>query len=378
MTGFLPPELPRVSEAFGRRIYWMSEVMGANWQPLPDARLAADIVRWPGYEGRSARPTRSGAAYLCPHFMRSSADMASEVVRPRIAALSLYEQLEVVLSKAGWRLEPSDKGQYADAAAKLFGGDEELRVALSAASWWQWLTALRTDAAPDGSRRGWRLADRRTYYALGELETVRAEVGLDADVPELLQRRVLIRGFVFRCPICRLKGWYGADELAERLRCARCREPFRLTDRGWQPDTEPQWRYRLHELLWQLLEANGDVPLRALQNTLRLGKGQPAAAIHEHDLWAPGAASPIELDICAQAGADLWIGEAKVASKLGTEAEARSKLGGLRTAAKLLRPHGILLVTASEGWTEKTQEIALDVLGNLPCELRFASCPRPA
>ena len=84
------------------------------------------------------------------------------------------------------------------------------------------------------------------------------------------------------------------------------------------------------------------------------------------------------LDICAQHGSELWIGEAKVANSLGREPQARAKLDGLRRAANLLRPHGILLVTASEGWTDRTKEIARDVLAGTPNELRFARCPRPA
>ena len=134
-TGFLPPELPGDREAPGQRIYWMAELLGENWQPLPDARLSAQIVHWPSYNSASARPTRSGAAYLCPHFVRMSDDMASEVVRPRIAVLGLREQLSTILAESGWRLEPSDKGTDAAGAAKLLGGDDELRAALSAPGW---------------------------------------------------------------------------------------------------------------------------------------------------------------------------------------------------------------------------------------------------
>ena len=379
-TGYLPPELPEVGEALGQRIYWMSELLGDNWQPLPDARLATHVVRQPGYDSASARPTRSGAAYLCPNFVRMSEDMASEVVRPRIAVVDLHDQVAAILGQSGWRLEPSDKGQYADGASRLFGGDRELRAALASPPWWRTLTGLQSDTGPDLQPRGWKLADQRTYYQLAELQAIRAETGLGDDVPELLQRRILMRGLVFRCPLCRFKAWYGADELADRLRCARCREPFALTDRGWQPDAEPQWRYRMHELLWQLLLHNGDVPLRALRETLQIGMpdaSEPTAALHEHDLWEPGADTPIELDICAQRGPDLWIGEAKIANTLGREPQARSKLEGLRRAAEMLRPHGILFVTASAGWTDRTEEIAGEALAELPIEMRFASCPRP-
>jgi hypothetical protein len=379
-TGFLPPDLPDVGEAFGQRIYWMSEILGENWQPLPDARLATSVIQWPAYDSASARTTHSGAAYLCPHFIRMSDDMESEVVRPKIAVLGLREQLQKILAEHHWRLEPSDKGQYAEGAARLFGGDDELRSALSAPSWWKTLRALTTDAAPN-EQRGWKLPDRRTYYELAEVEAIRGETGLETSVLELLTRRILLRGFVFRCPVCRLKGWYGADELADRLRCARCREPFALTDHGWQPATEPQWRYRLNELLWQLLTHNGDIPLRALRQVLGIGTPEmhePAASLHEHDLWEPDNESPVELDICAQRGAELWIGEAKTASSLGQGQDARRKLEGIRRAAEVMRPHGILFVTASDAWTDRTQEVASAVLGELPSELRFASCPRPA
>jgi hypothetical protein len=309
-----------------------------------------------------------------------SEDMASEVVRPRIAVLDLRDQLAALLAERGWRLEPSDKGQYAEGAAQLFGGDEQVRTALSAPSWWGALTALRGQITPEATSRGWKLADQRMYYELAELQAIRAETALDVDVSELLERRILMRGLVFRCPLCRLKSWYGADELAERLRCARCRTSFALTDRGWQPEAEPQWRYRLNELLWQLLTHNGDVPLRALRDTLGIGTpdvSQPTASLHEHDLWEPDGETPIELDICAQRGPELWIGEAKVANRLGPEQSARAKLEGLRKAAELLRPHGILLVTASDGWTDRTVRIAREVLGKLPSQLRFARSPRP-
>jgi hypothetical protein len=379
-TGFLPPELPEVGEAPGQRIYWMSELLGDNWQPLPDARLAASLVRLPSYDSSSARPTRSGVAYLSPHFIRMSDDMAAESVRPRIAVLGLREQLAAILTEIGWRLEPSDKGQYAAGAANLFGGDDGLREALSSSDWWGALSSLRSDTTLDQERRGWKLADQRTYYELAELEAIRAETRLDPDVPELLESRIILRGLVFRCPLCRLKAWYGADELADRLRCARCREPFALTDRGWQPETEPQWRYRLNEMLWQLLSHNGDVPMRALRESLGIGKDEvrvPTTSLHEQDLWDPDRDSPIELDICAQRGPELWIGEAKIANNLGSEREARAKLEGLRSAAQILRPHGILFVTASEGWSARTIEIARGMLGELPTELRFERCIRP-
>jgi hypothetical protein len=219
------------------------------------------------------------------------------------------------------------------------------------------------------------------YLRLDEVEAVRAESGTEPPLADLLERGVLLRGLVFRCPLCAQKGWYGADELAERLRCSRCRRPFALTEPGWQPLEEPQWRYRLAEALWQLLEHNGDLPLRALRIVLGLGRGElagPSAILHEQELWPLGAERPIELDICAQRGSQLWIGEAKTAPNLGTAAAAKHKLKGLRRAADVLRPHGIVLVTGAAEWTADTVTRAREALGGLPCELPLESCPPPA
>lgn len=380
-TGFLPPQLPAVGEAQGKRIYWMSEILGDSWQPVADARLSSAVVRMPGYDSAHARTTRSGVAYLCPHFLRMSADMESEVVRPRIAPLTLSEQLAIIASESKSRLEPSDKGLYADGAAKLMGGAAALQEALCDPAWWRTLTALHSAYTPEDDQRGWRLGDRRIYYSIAELEDLLSETGLEHDVGELVSRKVLLRGLVYRCALCRMKAWYGADELADRLRCARCRESFALADGGWQPAREPQWRYRLNEMIWQLLQHNGDVPLRALRDALGFGKKGtrvPTSALYEHDLWTSGAARPIELDICAQLGPDLWIGEAKTGRNFGKKAASETKLAGLRQATEILRPHGVLFVTShAEGWSQHAQQAARRSLRGVPSRVRFVTCPRP-
>jgi hypothetical protein len=379
-TGYLPPRLPAVRARSGGGLYWMSEVAGVNWQPLPDARLAAAVVHAPGYGTAQARPTRDGVAYLCPHFIRrGDEDLEAATIRPRIATLGLREQLATIAADDGWTLAPSDKGLYAEACAATLGGDGGLLDAVTDPGWAAVLSGLRHAGAPDGSPRGWDLKDGRVYFTIQEVEAVRAEASAMApEVGELLRRGVLLRGLVFRCPLCALKGWYGADELAERLRCSRCRRPFTLTEPGWQPEPEPQWRYRLAEVFWQMLQHNGDLPLRALRNVLGIGgdwQSGPTAFLHEHDLWAPTAERPIELDICAQRGPELWIGEAKIAGSLGAGAQATAKLDGLRRSAELLRPHGVVLVTAKPAWSQDTERKAHDALGKLGCEILLASSP---
>lgn len=375
LTGYLPPQLPGVRAHGDRGLSWMSELVTVNWQPLPDARLAEQVVRAPTYGGAVVRTTREGAAYLCPHFVRfRGEDLAASTVRPRIATPRLHEQLSAIAQQQGWSITPSDKGLYAQASAALLGGDRPLLDALADTRWTGWFAQMR-----EGDGHGWKLKDDRVYLSAEELSASLAAHEVPASAEQLLERGVLLRGLVFRCPRCQLKAWYGADELAERLRCARCRRPFTLTEPGWQPTVEPQWRYRLAEVLWQLLQHNGDLPLRALRTVLRLGTqdGPTEDWLNEHDLWAPGAERPLELDICAQRGAELWIGEAKIADTLGTRQAEVAKLSSLRTAAELLRPHGILLVTAQPEWNVRTAQSARQALGDVPVQLLLASSPPP-
>lgn len=382
-TGYLLPQVPDVQPRPGAGLYWMAEVMGDNWQPLPDPRIVTSIVEAPNYNERQARLTRNGVAYISPHFIRLGGDdPAHSAVRPRLKLLDLGEQLQGVLDHDGWRIEPSDKGRYSDASARLLGGQAELLEAMSNGSWISFFEATRSPQAPDGSSRGWDLKDQRVYMPFAELQAAIGEAVLPLTVNELLAKGVVLRGLVFGCPICKAKGWYGADELAGQLRCSRCREPFSLTQPGWQPPEEPQWRYRLAEVIWQLMEHNGDLPIRAVHSllgiTLRQERGY-TAVLAEQDLWPPDEDRPIELDICAQTGPELWIGEAKIASTMGNASAERGKLKALGRAAEVLRPHGILLATGeADGWSERTSRVALEILGAGPWMLVLASAPRPS
>jgi len=97
-----------------------------------------------------------------------------------------------------------------------------------------------------------------------------------------------------------------------------------------------RWRRRGRSQRRQCVRSTPRV-CRALRSVLDAGgdgRARPTALLHELDLWPPGAARPIELDVCAQRGAELWIGEAKKAPTLGSPNEARSKLAGLRRAAR--------------------------------------------
>ena len=115
-----------------------------------------------------------------------------------------------------------------------------------------------------------------------------------------------------------------------------------------------RWFYRLAEVAWQFLDANGDLPIRGIFQEL-WDTDAVMDATPELDLWEPGATTPIEIDICVQRGPELWIGEAKVSDKLGTAAEENAKLSKLASAASMLGAHGVLFVTAADDFRATTK-----------------------
>ncbi len=375
LTGYLPPRPPTVP-IDPNSLYWISEVMGQGWQPLVDSRLATVIVNAPAYSSTAARITQSGVAYLCPHYIRMGpADLEADTIRPRLRVLTLGDSVRKVAEREGWSVSPSDKGLFARRCEDLLGGADALLDLSSDLVCLELLNELRSPATASA---GLRLNDGRIYFPLADVESAIASAGAGTSAIELVESGVLRRGLLFKCDLCRQTSFYEQDELADRLRCARCRQPFGISAPGWLGTDEPQWHYRVAEVLFQFLENNGDLGLRATQTFLRPRRESQLAFeyLHEIDLVDGGDPKPIELDICVQVGGDLWIGEAKTGPNLGNKRERIAKLRGLRRAAEVLRPRGLVFVTASDSWTDHTRGEIARSFESMPLEVKMISSPR--
>ncbi|MFA9272102.1 MAG: hypothetical protein ACEQSX_15370, partial [Baekduiaceae bacterium] len=375
-SGYLPARIPDVPLP-NQDLYWMAEVILPSWQPLPDQRLVQHVLEAPAYSSHAARISREGVAYIAPHILRlGGADLESETIRPRLRPLSLRQAVEALAGQAGLQTRPSDKGLYAHLAAELLGGSEALLERVCDASWDR---LVRTLMCPGGDTAiGLHLNDERIYFTMPELASLHAKHQLAQPVAGLLQADIVTRGLLYKCATCRLAAFYTDEEIGDRLRCARCRARFGIRDHGWMPADEPRWHYRLAEVIWQLYEHNGDVPLRAIAEHLRPADDRVSFEyVHEIELW-DGEDRLAELDICARRGPDLWIGEAKIAPRLGTKAEAAAKLRGLRRAAEVLQPRGLIFATAAPEWTPGAARQIGEAFQRTAHEVKLVSSPAPA
>ncbi len=348
-SGHLPTPVPTTRTEREHETRWMTDVRVDGWQPVLNPQLGPFVLEASAYGTPVARATREGASYFCPHFMWFGGDLEGQTVRPRLHRRDLFDQVQYVLDRQQWRCEPSDKGIYARQSAKLFGGLPDLAAALNDSAWNRLFNAFR------GGERGLALKDQRTYLPLSHLLGALSGEWAEQDVQTAVGRGIIGRGLIHKCPVCRWASWYEQAEIGGDLRCARCRERADLGDPNWLGSGEPRWFYRLAEVLWQFLDSNGDVPIRGIFQEL-WDPDRVMAATPELDLWPPEAERPIEIDICVQRGPELWIGEAKVADRLGTAKEENAKLAKLSEAATVLGAHGVLFLTAATDFRDATKD----------------------
>lgn len=363
MSPGLPTPLPQnVDAESANEIRWMTDVDAEGWSAIRHPGLSRHVLSQP-ITAEVTRCGRENVSYFCPGPMTwTSRSLETQTVRPKLAPLTFFQQVEAVLSDASWTAEPSDKGIYLQQSAALFGGTAGLIEALSD----ERARLLTAFLAKGKDAPGWRLNDQRRYLVLPELR----RLGVDEDqtdelVMELEGNGALIRGLVLKCARCRGARFYRLEELGQTFRCTRCWLEQPLTSTSWMVGPEPPWRYALAEVVYHLLEHNGDLPLLSAHDFMlnRAMPGRSGEAIQFTGELAivDAEGTDWELDIVITDGTDLWVGEATTKTRLeGTKAKELRRLGRLHAAAEQLSARGVLLIT-SEQWEAATVERACSV-----------------
>ena len=353
-TPALPTPIPRNVEAeTPDQMTWMTDVSVEDWVSLRHSGLAAAVLDHPFPD--MVRCGRDGVAYLGPGAMAFRAiALETQAVRPKLSPLSLLEQVQAVLSAAGWRAELSDKGIYAQQSLDIFGGLGGLLTALGEDRA-RLLTVFTVD---DADAPGWKLSDSRRYLTFEELDAVTR--GPDSVIVELEAAGALNRGLVLACSRCRAKSFYFLTDVGDAFTCTRCKLNQPLTQASWMVGNEPPWRYGLAEVLFQFLRHDGDLPLLAAERLRQdisagrtLGDQRMAPFASEVDVFSPDGARS-ELDIVIADGHELWVGEATGAPRLETtNASELLRLERLRAVADVLSARGVLLVNGGS-WNRGT------------------------
>ncbi len=355
MTPELPTPIPNIAPGAGPAdLHWITEVRCEGWAPMRNGGLATELLEQHLYDTEYLRTTRDGVAYYCPNYVwAGTPSLETVVARPKLRPWPLLEQIREIAYGDGWKVEPSDKGIYASESAALFGGFRELDEALRDGPTRTILDAYLRPAKDDLGL--FLKSDRRRYLDIVELREL-AKTAPDAGqlIGSLLDNGVLVRGYPLKCAKCRQVSWYPLDDVGTTFRCARCRLVQDVGQAGFLTGIEPVLRYRLSEVLYQMLEHDGDLPLRA---ALRLTEGSLRPPDYCFELeFVSQTGRKAEHDIVLSDGYRLWIGEATSSDRLEkSAAKQQQRLVELKEHAEMLGAYGVVLATTAPAFWHKVR-----------------------
>lgn len=268
-----------------------------------DAHVLADgeEERWVTW----IRSSRAGVSYQSQRydFVLAGATSYGRLAAPKLRVLGLKPWVEAMAQQSGYSLRTSDPGRRTDILAQLWGGREAMAGAIASPL----REALQAFTPPKQDKGSYldggavRLTSDRGVLSFDGLvaswPTGTPEAEVRAVVDDLLERRILRRGLIMRCPACSQLDFFVLDQLAQRLSCALCGAGIAFVQENWKlPVSEPQWFYDAHPAARLLLPTNSDLPLilghhlgRSARRAFHVGElelVQAGKAVAETDLIA--------------------------------------------------------------------------------------------
>ncbi|MEU9388925.1 hypothetical protein AB0D86_02855 [Streptomyces sp. NPDC048324] len=318
--------------------YWVTSLQIEGYQPpsLPD--LGPKIANLHNSTTES-RVANDGIAYHSPNSMIFSNDIDAVIVRPKIEIPTVMELFAEYFNPAGIKVGYSDKGNYFLDALHRFGGLEETGAFIKAAATRNILDKFMSKKVAEGGDIIYLDNDKRAYLNLGTISrSVGGEVAAARLVDELVGKRILQRGYIFQCELCRLVSWYGIDSLSVEFTCNRCSTRQQFTQAHWRQPAVPHWYYRLAETVYQFYLHNSHLTVQVLYKL----KQQSKMAFHyapEIDLINfSGPGKNREMDVAAILDGGIVFGECKTETLKVSDLEKFEALNrkGLKKPARVI------------------------------------------
>jgi hypothetical protein len=347
--------VPTAVEQLGEDMAWCIDVAVPGHQlPARTAIPSAALLQHPAgsLPDSVVRAGRHGLSFSSKNlgFVPGGASPEVRLAQPLLRLPSAEQIFAALAAKQDATVERSEAGRRAATATELWGSPTAIAADL-AGNTRRLLDAFLPPPGAQGDygdgyeiRGDGYLTLRHVVRVLGVDEYEAGEV-----LDRLLAIKVLRRGFLLYCERCLTQAFYpigvvGGDGFA----CLLCGYPSRLARGRWnKSEPEPGWNYALDQVVQDLLQKHGDIPLLA---AARLARGTHSL------LWAPELlvqrnGKTKELDLCLILDGEIVIGEAKFKGRLetgdrGTAKEAKR----LVQAAHLLSADKIVLATANAAW----------------------------
>ncbi len=353
------PQPAHVETENPAELRWLTEIRSPDWAAIRHPAVTPAVLGSPETDSERSRAGRDGVVYFSTRaFIHLKASLKSVVVHPELRAVPLLGQLRSVLEPQGWTIELSDKGVYARESARLMGGFSALCEALRDPAFRNLTETFRSPAGTAAPGRYLR-SDSRRYLRWGDLGSAMGLANPNERIDRLLEQGVLSRGLILKCGVCRAQEWHRLGQVSEIFYCDRCSSEQLLQREAWGPGPEPDMSYRLAEVVYQLLEHNGELPLLAVYD--RFPKPELPLTQAFELTFVKGDIEQ-ELDIACAFGSRLVIGEATVDGHLDAK-----RFEFLRRLADATGAREVLLATSKARWSDGTETRASAAFpGNWP------------
>jgi len=302
-------------------------------------------------------------AYACPgSFLIIGDDINANLQNPEIRLFDTFTAVSSIAAANGYACQLSDKGIYQRDSFGKFGGffnaaNLLIKDKSSRAVFGKFLDhAKREQGTYD---EGCVLhAEKRTYLDLAATAKL---MGGDQNaavvlLDKLIAAKVMYRGFILGCAVCKHVAWYSLADLTDEFGCTRCGREQTISRQHWREPAAPQIFYKLDEIVYQFLKSDGDVVALGLDYMARNSKHpfnySPEIEFRKSDSTLMG-----EIDFCAVYDGLLTIGEAKKKGELASsKGESRKIIDKYARLADMLNARRVLFCTTSPEWKSSTVE----------------------
>ncbi len=352
-----PPRPEELKQNFIPRVDYVAYEVSVDGMWLPQSEAMAWHLGWPDFHSRDNASKRGNL-----RFVRQFNKEFSESDLLDLRTPDGWTLLRSVFEERGYDIAPTPKSRIALGQLALLGGVENLKVVASS----KVHALLKELSMGRGEDRAF-VSDRRTE----SLSRFDSEWGRDAGrdlLRWLIERRLLFRGAVIKCPRCELSRWYEVDRIGETWRCDGCKEDMPIP---LHPQSTP-WRYKINELYAHGHDQGSLTPLLTLYamhaawgtSSIYGGLGfYPGVEVRAKE----GVDVPFahkEIDLVAMRGSNLILAECKESTEHLSEPGEASLFAGQLGDLVVLADHlgaSQLLVASSSMFPEHKDPLLADV-----------------
>ena len=353
--GFIPTPKPKNFKTVDPSAHrWITEVTVEGYTP-PSLHFLGERIILTGISSYMTRISKYGLSYVSPNWAYFGGDIDTNTIRPKLHLVEPLEIFREYFKEAGYEdIRVSPAGGFSSIVVNKFGSLDEIGVFLTQEKNRELFDKFIAPP-PKTSENGEiiRLSDRN-YIDFASIKNV---LGSEQEAIEIIDsfidKGIFYRGIPLQCSHCRNAEWYDLSEVSIDFRCKRCSNVQLIKHVNLHGAKEPQWFYKLDEVVYQGVSSNMDVPLLTLYSLKKKSKSS-FLYIPEIELRKkPDQEKPdMEIDLCCIVDGEIVIGEAK---KTSIEPEEVKKYEGLTKVLKKY-PDKVIFSSLKEDWGKPVKD----------------------